>query len=397
MTGLPRVTVLAGFRTDTVLDFADALLRDNSRLILVHHDISRLPDGIVRRQARTADRVLDDATVTLQHGCVGCTLRQDAMPTLLRLARRHPGHDLLLALPAAVEPEEVAIACRHCTADSIALGDLLHFDSYVTVVDAASFQDDLSTTDDLRDRDLQAARQDGRSVAQVVARQVEFADTVVVHGSAGGAFEDAQLAALLDHLAPWAIQARPGRDKRTGHHDPDTPGMMLRALEGRPIGVHDPDGGTGVASLLFDSRRPFHPQRLYHALPELTGGALRGRGQLWIASQPDTVLGWETAGRGVGMTPLGRWLGALPVERRQETSDLRRLTADALWDPYYEDRRTALSFVGLTTDPGEFRATLDACLLTDAELAGGRECWLQLPDPFEGFFSPTAEGTQPGN
>ena len=393
-----RVTVLSGFSLTATQAVADALLHAEQRLLVLQHDISRIRSGEVRRTVRTARHTIDDTVVSLVHGCVSCTLREDVMPTLARLSRHHPGHDLLLALPATIEPEEVATACRHCTVNGVAIGDLLRFDSYVTVVDADRFLDDLSTTDDLRDRDLHAAHDDGRSVAQVVARQIEFCDTAVIWGRPAGAYEAAQLTALVQRLAPWAAYvhvddpAAPDRREltaqvlRTGRHDPQVPGIITRALESRPIGLHEPDGPFGASSLLFDSRRPFHPQRLYDALPTLTGDALRGRGHLWIAGQPDTAIGFETAGQGISMISLGYWLAALPPERWNETSDLRRLAADATWDPYYGDRRPALAFLGLGPDTAALHTLLTECLLTDAELAAGSDSWSGYPDPFAGYF-----------
>ena len=390
----PRVTVLAGFSAQATAAVGRSLLVTDDRLLLVTHDLTRVRDGVVRRTVRTAGAVLEDGTVELVHGCVSCTLREDVLPTLIRLARQRPDSDILLALPPVIEPEAVAAACAHAGA-----GDVLRFDSYVTVVEAAGFLDDLSSTEDLRDRGLHAADEDRRSVADVVVRQVEYADTLVVWGSPQHhALDDARLTALLHRLAPWAVHLRvgdtptvdctalAGRLRGTGRHDPRTPGMLGRALEGFPIGVDDPDGEHGVSSLVFRARRPFHPARLHAALEDLTSEALRGRGQLWIASQPDTAIGWESAGGGIRLGTLGYWLAALPAERWTETSDLRRLAADLDWDPYYGDRRTALVLVGLHLDTAALRDLLDSCLLTDGELADGSDLWRALPDPFAGYF-----------
>ncbi|MGW4946423.1 GTP-binding protein [Actinoplanes sp. NPDC004185] len=138
--------------------------------------------------------------------------------------------------------------------------------------------------------------------------------------------------------------------------------------------------------MLFRSRRPFHPVRLHAALGELTTGTLRGRGQLWIASQPDAANGWESAGGGVSLGTLGYWLAALPAERWPETSVLRRMAADVDWDPYYGDRRTVLALVGLDLDAAAVIARLTGCLLTDDEPVDGFETWPGWTDPFAGFF-----------
>jgi G3E family GTPase len=240
--------------------------------------------------------------------------------------------------------------------------------------------------------------------ADVVSRQVEHADTVVVWGNPRHDHRDrARLDALLHRLAPWATQVRIGdaatvdctaladRLLRTGRHDPATPGMRGRALEGFPVGIHDPAGEAGVNAMLFRARRPFHPERLHDALADLAGATLRGRGQLWLAGRPDTVVGWESAGGGVQLHGLGPWLAALPRDRWTHASDLRRLAADLDWDPYYGDRRTVLSFVGLRLDVPALTDRLAGCLLTDPEIADGVASWARLPDPFDGFFPATEE------
>ncbi|SHN45279.1 GTP-binding protein [Cryptosporangium aurantiacum] len=142
-----------------------------------------------------------------------------------------------------------------------------------------------------------------------------------------------------------------------------------------------------MASLLFESRRPFHPQRLHDALEELADRALRARGQLWIASQPDTALGFEVAGGGAVMDRLGRWLAALPPSRWNDAPPSRLLTVDATWDPYYGDRRTELAFIGVDLAADAVTTILTDCLLTDDELADGWGAWSALPDPFAGCFS----------
>ncbi|MDI6101670.1 GTP-binding protein [Actinoplanes sp. NEAU-A12] len=395
----PAVTVLSGFSPGAVRATAQALLiADDRRLLAVAHDLSEIRGGVVRRTVRSAAELIEQSTVELVHGCVSCTLREDVLPTLVRLARTHPGSDLLLVLPPAVEPEAVAAACSHCLVDGTPATEAVRFDSYVTVVDADRFLDDLASTDDLSDCDLHAADDDHRTVAEVVAHQVEFSDTVILWSRPDtDSLELNRVGTLVHRLAPWAIQVPIGTTnsldctglsslvRRTGRHNPHRPGMLGLALEGRPIALHDTDSSE-VVSLLFESRRPFHPQRLNDALEELTSEALRGRGQLWIASQPDTALAFEFAGGGVSLGSLGYWLAALPAERWTETSDERRIAAELAWDPYYGDRRTVLALIGLRLDHAAITALLTSCLLTDTELADGFDTWRDLPDPFAGCF-----------
>ena len=407
----PAVTVLSGFSPGAVHATARALLVADERLLAISHDLTGIRDGVVARTVRSAAEVIELSTVELVHGCVSCTLREDVLPTLVRLARTRPGSDLLLILPPAVEPEAVAAACSSCLVDGAPVSEAVRFDSYVTVVDADHFLDDLASSDDLRHRELHTADDDHRAVAEVVAHQVEFSDTVVLWSRPDAdALDVDRVGTLVHRLAPWAIQVPAGAAdsldctaltalvRRTGRHNPRRPGMLGLALEGRPIAVHDPDS-CDVTSILFESRRPFHPQRLHDALEDLTEHALRGRGQLWIASQPDTAIAFEFAGGGLHLGSLGYWLAALPPERWTETSDDRCIAAELSWDPYYGDRRTVLALIGLHLDHTAITGLLTACLLTDAELAEGFDTWRQLPDPFAGCFPLTgdlaAEADQP--
>jgi G3E family GTPase len=394
----PAVTVLSGFWPAVTFAAARALLAADPSLLLVRHDLSGVRDGVVHRVVRTGTGILEDERVDLVHGCVSCTLREDVLPTLVRLARAHPGRDLVLILPEVVEPESLAAACDYCLVDGLPVTEAVRFDSYVTVVDAARLLDGLGSTDDLSDRGMHAADDDHRAVADVIARQIEYADTVVLWGqSTEDAFDTARLAVLLGRMAPWAAHfavAEPVVDgtalaqrlHRTGRHRPDTPGVLSRGIEGYAVGVHEPIPDCGVVSAVFRARRPFHPVRLHRALAAITAKPLRSRGHLWLASQPGAVVAWESCAGGLSMGSLGQWLAALPDDRWDEASDQRRLAAAMEWDPYYGDRHSHLVFIGLGLDAVELHRLLSACLLSDSELAAGEDERLTWPDPFTGRF-----------
>ncbi|GAB7039016.1 MULTISPECIES: GTP-binding protein [Catenuloplanes] len=387
------LTVVCGFRPDATLAVARAVPAGAAGALLVSHDLSGIRDGVLRRRVTTATAVLEDEPVTLVHGCVFCTLREELLPLLERLARTHDGRDLVLVLPEAIEPRMFAEAYAH----HHAAHRHLRIGAYVTVADAAHLLDDLDGTDDLTDRGLHAADDDRRSVAEVVCHQLEYADTVVLHGEApGGGLETARLQILLHRLVPWAthlhVPAGPATfpststSTSTARHEPGIPDPLIRSLEGYPVGVDEPMPDCGVVSLLFRARRPFHPARLHALLETVTRETVRARGVCWIASQPDTVLAWESAGCAVSLHALGHWLDALPPAHLAHAGDRRRLAADLDWDPYYGDRHTRLAFVGIDTDAADLHRDLTACLLTDPELAEGADGWRGWDDPFAGCF-----------
>ncbi|MCZ7421960.1 GTP-binding protein [Verrucosispora sp. WMMA2121] len=399
----PSLTVLSGFWPAATFAVARALLAADTSLLLVRHDLTGIRDGVVRRVVRTGAGLVEDEQVTLRHGCASCTLREDVLPTLVRLTRTHPGQDLVLMLPEVVEPEAVAAACAHCLVDGAPITDLIRVDSYVTVLDAEHLLDGLASTDDLIALGIQAADDDHRALADVIVRQIEYADTLVLWGqSCDGEFDTGRMAVLLHRMAPWATHLRVDGDlvdasaltrqlRHTHRHRPETPGMLARGLQGYTLGAHEPEPDCGVVSAVFRARRPFHPQRLHDVLEDVNAEMIRSRGHLWLASQPDTVVAWEFAGGGLAMGSLGHWLVSLPEDRWEYVEDQRRLAAALDWDPYYGDRHQHLVFIGLDTDPVDLHRTLANCLLTDAELADGEETWRTYPDPFAGCFPLGAE------
>ncbi len=394
------VTVMSGFRAAAMQEVGGRLLATNPAAVLVRHDLAGLRDGLVRRVVSTHDAVLEDEAIQLVHGCVSCTLREDVLPTLARLGRDDPSRPIILSLPEVIEPEAVAHACLHCLIDGDLVTRWTRFDSFLTVVDADSFLDDFVSIDDLVHRDMQAADEDDRGVAAVIARQIEFADTVVLwHGGSQDSLALDRLRTLLHRLAPWAIHHIAGPEAdfpfaellNVARSEPDRSDSVARGLEGYRLGVHEPESDTGVSSVVFRTRRPMHPQRLHDTLEEIAGSTLRSRGHVWLATQPELVLGWESAGGGIALGGLGRWLAALPENRWAEASDLRRINAQLDWDPYYGDRGNHLALIGIGVDPDDLHRSLVDCLLTDEEIAMGEDGWRDLPDPFAGCFTITDE------
>jgi G3E family GTPase len=393
----PALTLLTGFAPKATREAADLLTKADPSLLVVTHDLSELLErGTVRRTVRDGRGIIEDERITLEHGCINCTVREDLLPALVRLARSRPAADIALVLPPSMEPETVAAACSWCDVDGAPVSDAIRIDSVVAVCDPASLLDTLDSDQDLADRRMQAADDDTRSVADVAARQIEYADTVLLWAPGSEPdYEHTRLAVLLQRLNPWARHlvvdtAEPvwlsARIRRSGRFDPDAPEPHGRGLEGYAIGCHEPEPDCGVVASVYRARRPFHPERFHLALPTLAGRTLRGRGHLWLAGQPDQIVAWESSGGGVSMGEMGRWLAATPDREWDESSPERRVNADLHWDAEFGDREIQLAFVGIHFAADEITALLDACLLTDAEVAEGAAAWREYPDPFEGCF-----------
>jgi len=384
------VTIVGGVAPRLRAAVVATALQSPESVVVVDHDLSDLRlKNLVRRKVIDISGVIEEETIELEHGCVSCTLREDVLPTIARLADLGRWSALLLMLPDVIEPDGVVAALSECMVGSQEMSEVVRVDSVVVVVDARTFIPDLDTTDDLSDRGIAAAEEDNRTVAEVVARQVEAADIVLIGGAVGeDPLDVARVGTMIEHLNPLAAQVAiadlmPTNLVKTRRHDPITyfqrwePGVL------RPSAC---SCVCGVSTLVWRARRPFHSERLHDNLSELVGPILRGRGHIWLATRPRTMLSWETAGGGLALTPASAWLAGAPEPAWSQITPLRRTVATMAWDPYYGDREQALAFIGIDLDHEGIQATLEHCLLTDDELCEGETAWRQLSDPFSAFL-----------
>ncbi|MBR8643034.1 GTP-binding protein [Streptomyces tuirus] len=139
----------------------------------------------------------------------------------------------------------------------------------------------------------------------------------------------------------------------------------------------------GVSTLVWRQRRPFHPERLYAALEDLTCAAARSRGRFWLADKHDTLFHWDAAGGALCVESAGPWLASLPDAAWEMVPPVRRAAAALDWHPEHGDRCQHLVFTSPGLDRDGLEHLLESCLLTDAEYAAGRDAWQQLPHAFD--------------
>lgn len=382
---------------------------DQVGTVVVHHDVSRLGEGVVLRteQERNGSGVAERSTaVELAHGCLSCTLRLDLLPLLRTLARRDDVTRVVLHLDPALEPEHLCWSVANVLLDDEpegipeTVGDWMRVAGVLTVVEAAGWLDDVTSGDDLGDRGLAATPDDDRTLAQVALAQVAFADAVVLAGPPADAWAGARLDAVLDRLAPSVPRA----DVRV------PPDRLLAALgpaarRGRISSAHDPllagepplAEDCGVQLVRFDPDRPLHPGRLHDALDVLLDGVVCSRGRLWLASQHDRTVWLESAGPGLRMGDAGPWLATLDDGAWAEVDPQRRVAAALRWDPVHGDRHTELVVLTHRQPVLAITAALHAAVLTDEEWAAGPEAWRRFADPFGTWHEDPCEASGPAD
>lgn len=363
---------------------------------VVHHDLRGLPRGVVHRRVRTG--VADDTTVLEPvDGLLPDVLRED----IRGLSARADIARIVLHLDPVLEPEQVCHAIAHVETGGAVVTDAVDLLGVVTVLDAGSWFADATcaevTADGVTDRDLADLGDEERTIAQLVVAQAEFADLIVLAGTAEP-WELARLDAVLDRLAPLAtrlplaalddrvlLAELPVGARRGVPESPHAP--LLRGQPPlQPVG--------GIVLLTFTARRPFHPGRLHHAIDVLLSGVVRTRGRVWLATRPEATLWLESAGGGLEIGYAGEWL-AEHDPQAWALADPERAAAAALrWHPLWGERAQELTVLLHDADPDHIEATLRAALLTPGELAGGEAAWRAYPDPFGWWHTDPCDDTE---
>ncbi|WP_026122383.1 CobW family GTP-binding protein [Nocardiopsis halotolerans] len=348
------VVVVSGLHRHARGRTVDDLLAEVPGSLALHHDLDGIAESVVHRVTRDRWGPVDHSRVHLEHLCASCTLREDLVPALLRLADRGEYTLCVVETWDGIEPRQVA--------EAVAAQEALRLAAVVTAVDTERLLPDLSGHDDLHDRDLTTVVEDERTVAEVLNHQVEYPTAVTLHGVRH--LDEAR--ALVEHLNPAAVVVPAGgglADLTHGRFDPETAAQRLN-----PAWAHYTERTDGrVSTVTWTRRRPLHPVRLHEALERIVSAGLRGRGRIWLASRPDTLLVWDAYNDALLLESGGPWLGALPEAAVEMVSETRRVSALLDWDPVLGDRIQHLAFTGMDLDAGRLVSLLDSCLLTEDE------------------------------
>ncbi len=388
------VTVLSGFLGAGKTTLLNHVLsnREGRRVAVIVNDMSEvnIDARLVAAGPAQLSRV-DEKLVEMQNGCICCTLREDLLIEVARLAREGRFDYLLIESTGISEPLPVAETFTFTDEQGQSLSDLARLDTLVTVVDASRFLGDWQNEDDLRARQIALGDDDERTVADLLVEQIEFANVLVISKLdlvPPGEIE--QLAAMLRHLNPEARQVRASHGRvplgeilDTGRFDferaAQAPGWMKELR-----GEHVPETTAyGISSFVFRSRRPFHPARLWSLLQDASTwpGVLRSKGFFWLASRMDVTGLWSQAGGSASCEAAGVWYATLPPDEWPADAAMQaQIRAD--WSEPWGDRRQELVFIGVELDEAALRSRLEAALLTEAEMALGPARWASLLDPF---------------
>jgi G3E family GTPase len=363
--------------------------RQGRRVAVIVNDMSEVNiDADLIREGVDLSRQ-DEKLVEMTNGCICCTLRDDLLTEVRRLASEGRFDYLLIESTGIAEPMPVAATFDFRDAEGKSLSDVARLDTMVTVVDAINLLRDFSSHDFLADRGESLGEQDSRTLVNLLTDQIEFADVVVLNKVSDAGTDRAEAARkIIRALNPDARLIETDHSRVEASDIFDTGLFDFDKAHEHPYWAKELYGFAhhlpeteeyGISSFVYRARAPFHPARLQNVLNGELPGVIRAKGHFWIATRPNWAAEFSLAGAVSAVTPLGGWWASVPKDRWPTHPDA--LAEVALkWQEPWGDRRQELVFIGAGMDEAAIRTAFDAALVPATHFAPAE--WARLPDPF---------------
>ncbi|MEO1011053.1 MAG: GTP-binding protein [Bacteroidota bacterium] len=379
------VTVLSGFLGAGKTTLLNHVLhnKEGLKVAVIVNDMSEVNvDAELVKSENTLSRT-EEKLVEMSNGCICCTLREDLMIEVERLAKENRFDYLLIESTGISEPVPVAQTFSFIDEENgIDLSRFSHVDTMVTVVDAFNFFKDFGSPETLMDRHLTDMEGDYRTIVNLLTDQIEFANVIILNKTDLVSKEHlGVLKATLHKLNPSAriiesvfSKVEPKEILNTGLFDFEEAEQSAGWIEELNKDGHTPETEEyGIHSFVYRSKKPFDPDRFWHYVQQkFSNTVIRSKGLFWMASRPDQALIWSQAGGSLKADSAGVWWSSMPFEKRIQYLPFveNQKQIEEGWDITFGDRKNELVFIGQDMKEEQIVSELDACLATDEELAG---------------------------
>lgn len=394
------VTVLSGFLGSGKTTLLNAILKNKQdlKVAVIVNDMSEVNIDAATVKNQHSLSKTDEKLVEMSNGCICCTLREDLMIEVEKLAKENRFDYLLIESTGISEPIPVAQTFSFIDeASGIDLSRFSQLDTMVTVVDAYNFYKDFGSADKLADRNMVDNLADKRTIVNLLTDQIEFANVILLNKTDLVSDTDLKvLKALIAKLNPTSKiyqtlfgEINPSLILNTGLFDfesaSDGAGWKKELEE-----VHQPETEEyGISSTVFRSKKPFHPERLWHFInKEFPQNIIRSKGIFYLAAMPEQAINFSQAGGSLRIDLAGVWWASMQQHEREQYQDYQenRAEIDADWDNDFGDRKNELVFIGQEMNNDELKKSLEYCLLTDREVKDYK-AKNSFKNPFEHILS----------
>ena len=387
------VTVLSGFLGAGKTTILSHILnnRENKKVAVIVNDMSEINIDSETLRSEVSMNRSEEKLVEMSNGCICCTLREDLLEEVTKLAKEGRFDYLVIESTGISEPLPVAETFTFADENGVALSDIADLDTMVTVVDAVNFLKDYDEAKYLQETGESLGEEDERSVADLLVDQVEFADLILISKTDLASASDIdRLTAILKTLNTHAKIYPIANGKVDINEILNTGLFNFQRAQQAPgwlkemRGEHLPETQEyGIASFCYEARRPFHPDRFHDFLhgTEKFGKLIRSKGYFWLATRPQFAGQWSQAGGIARYGFAGMFWKAVPEKNWPQDEEALAFIKKQWIEPF-GDMRQELVFIGQNLDQQGMTQALDDCLLSEEEVLRGKTFWQTLPDPF---------------
>jgi G3E family GTPase len=386
------VTVLSGFLGSGKTTLLNHILnnRDGKKVAVIVNDMSEVNiDAQLVKNGGAALSKTEEKIVEMSNGCICCTLREDLLKEVSRLARENRFDYLLIESTGVSEPLPVAETFTFRDEHNVSLSDIATLDTMVTVVDAYNFLKDYSSTDSLLDRGEAAGEEDDRKLVDLLIEQIEFCDVVILNktdlvtkdelGMLKGIITKFNPSAkiILSKFSQVDLKEVLGTGLFNFEDASKSPGW-LKELRGEHV---TETIEYGITSFVYRAKKPFNPEKFKELIDQEWPGVIRSKGLFWLATRYNYAGNWSQAGAICRNEMAGFWWDAIPKERWPEDPETRA-EIKSKFSGQHGDRRQEIVLIGINMDKEKLTKMFDECLITNEQMQLSKVAWKKLKDPF---------------